>query len=195
MVRLGSPINVKAPPPQPRRQRGFIYAVLDAARSPEILDRLREEPEGWTCLYRGESAEALGDVAPYLVQLEPGGALLRWLIEKGIGDSWGILALSAERIDILHRHFRKFLLAQDEEGRILYFRFYDPRVLRVFLPICTPEEAREFFGPVTKFIVEESEDKLRPFSLRSSGARQDKPGLLKQELAGYLEAYAFDRRV
>ena len=37
------------------------------------------------------------------------------------------------------------------------FRFYDPRVLRVYLPTCTGDEAEEFFGPVPE-ILAESED-------------------------------------
>jgi hypothetical protein len=41
-----------------------------------------------------------------------------------------------------------------EDGEELYFRFYDPRILRIFLPECTAEEAVEFFGPIQAFWVE-----------------------------------------
>jgi hypothetical protein len=41
-----------------------------------------------------------------------------------------------------------------EDGRELYFRFYDPRVLRVFLPTCTLQQTAEFFGPVSSYLVE-----------------------------------------
>jgi hypothetical protein len=37
---------------------------------------------------------------------------------------------------------------------VAVFRFYDPRVLSVFLPTCLPEQITEMFGPVTHFFVE-----------------------------------------
>ena len=48
------------------------------------------------------------------------------------------------------RHF----LMIELEGEEVYFRFYDPRVLRGFLPNCTPGEIREFFGPIREFLME-----------------------------------------
>jgi hypothetical protein len=193
MKRLGTPTSVHPPLPRTGRQREFIYAVLDAARSPEILPRLKELPDGWMCLYRGEPADTLADVAPYIIQLEPAGEPLRWVIDKGIGDSWGILATSQAPMEVVHRHFRKFLLVEDEEYRKLYFRFYDPRVLRIFLPTCTAEEAQEFFGPISRFVIEESEDKLHVFVLRSSGAYKEKLPLPKDSVAGYLNSLGFER--
>ena len=35
------------------------------------------------------------------------------------------------------------------------FRWYDPRVLRVYLPTCTVGELREVFGPARAFLVED----------------------------------------
>ncbi len=187
MPRLGSPVAAKPPQPKAGRQREFIYALLDAARSSEILPYLRELPDGWFCLYRGEPADSLADVAPYIVQLEISGKPLQWIVEKGIGDSWGVLLTSQAPLEAVHRHFRKFLLVKDEEERTLYFRFYDPRVLRVFLTTCTPEEAKEFFGPVSRFLIEEAEDKLYAYSLRSTGANKERPHLLKREIQAYLQ--------
>jgi hypothetical protein len=43
---------------------------------------------------------------------------------------------------------------RSEDGKVLLFRFYDPRVLSVFLPICTPAQIEEMFGPVMRFFVE-----------------------------------------
>ena len=36
----------------------------------------------------------------------------------------------------------------------LYFRWYDPRVLREYLPTCNAEELRTIFGSIDAFIVE-----------------------------------------
>jgi hypothetical protein len=67
----------------------------------------------------------------------------------------------------VREHFRKFLLVKiDGNEGDFYFRFYDPRVLRAFLPTCAPDEAAEFFGPVRLFIAEDSEaDRAVTFTL------------------------------
>jgi len=43
------------------------------------------------------------------------------------------------------------------ENKKVLFRFYDPRVLRVFLPTCTSKEVLEFFGPITRYVLEGEE--------------------------------------
>lgn len=43
---------------------------------------------------------------------------------------------------------------RDEQGRSMYFRYYDPRVLGVYLPMCTEEEKRAAFGPVARMMYE-----------------------------------------
>ena len=45
-----------------------------------------------------------------------------------------------------------------EDLQLLYFRFYDPRVLRIFLPTCDRKQIVEFFGPVQAFICEQDEE-------------------------------------
>ena len=53
----------------------------------------------------------------------------------------------------VRRHFRKYLMVEAEgDDSRLYFRFYDPRVLRVFLPTCPPESKQAFFGDVERFL-------------------------------------------
>jgi hypothetical protein len=57
------------------------------------------------------------------------------------------------------------LLVSDENGKTFYFRFYDPRVLRVYLPTCNAEELDMFFGPVRNFFMEnESPENMSCFS-------------------------------
>src|SRR5436305_10083170 len=68
-----------------------------------------------------------------------------------------MLVETNETHDDLKKHFRKFLLVKTEDGKELYFRFYDPRVLRIFLPTCDVAQLKEFFGPVEKFICEDED--------------------------------------
>ena len=56
-------------------------------------------------------------------------------------------------------------MAKSRSGRILIFRYYDPRVLRVYLPTCRLDELQTVFGPVTSYLVEsENGDGLIEFA-------------------------------
>ncbi len=139
-----------------RAQEVPLYAILDAARSERILELLRESVEDCRSLYEGPQGEVLADVAPYLVRLPRESWLLEALVQEGWGSSWGVYLTSAQPVLELRRHLRKFLMVEAEgmEGR-LYFRFYDPRVLQVFLPTCSESQRKEFFGPIQCFFCED----------------------------------------
>jgi len=127
-------------------------------------------------LYQGSSQQAMANVAPYLVALRAGSGNYRRLLEVSWGKSWGIFMQSQGLMQDLRKHFRKFLLVQTEDKEELYFRFYDPRVLRVFLPTCSKDQLKEFFGPVEKYIMEDEDPgRALVFSL-------DSTGMLKKEV-------------
>lgn len=142
-----------------RRQSEFIYALLDAARDSNILLLLKNSGEEYQSLYEGAQGEELADVAPYLVGLPAQCSLLETLLTSGWNQSWGVFLISNADFKAVRRHFRHFLLVEDENGKELYFRFYDSRVLRVFLPTCKSKEAQQFFGPVNCFLMEDEHTK------------------------------------
>jgi hypothetical protein len=130
------------------------YAILDAARDDRIYQRIAPFDTEELCLYRGDKAVELAAVAPYLIHLRREDPFTEWLLESGWGKSWGIFFQSSAPFQELHRHFRKFLMVHDEKGTPLYFRYYDPRVLRVFLPTCKERELQILFGPIHHYYVE-----------------------------------------
>ena len=138
----------------------FVYAVLDGARVGEdLLPKLSEWDVEHVCLYRGELAPDLAACAPYLVRIEKSGEFLAWLLKSGWGKDWGIFLASGADMILMRRHLRRFLIVASPEGKRLYFRYYDPRVLRVYLPTCSPSEARHVFGPIQQYLVEGPEAK------------------------------------
>jgi hypothetical protein len=145
------------------------HALLDAARMLDQMDVAKKLNPGHDSLYRGRSEEALAIVAPYLFSYQEGTEFAGWLASKGWGDSWGVFLYSEASMAELHRHFCKFLLVKTEEGQELYFRFYDPRVLRIFLPTCDEEQLREFFGPVRYFMMEDEDPSQAIVFYRSEG--------------------------
>ena len=156
------------------------YAVLDGAQIPDLLPRLYEQRPEYECLYRGELAPDIAEVAPYLVQLEPGADFTLWLLEHGWGRNWGIYATSAADLRQMRRHFRTFLIVHDEEGKPLYFRFYDPRVLRVYLPTCNADELQTIFGRVSDYIFEDKNpENILHYHMESGFMRQNTMPLLQ----------------
>lgn len=134
-----------------------LYGILDAARDPLVLARLVSSDHQYQSLYEGRKAAQLTAVAPYLVKFPPASPLLAQVIQEGWGKSWGIFFPSVLAFDEVRKHFRKFLIVENDEGEKLYFRFYDPRVLRVFLPHCNEQERRDFFGPLEWFLLEDED--------------------------------------
>jgi hypothetical protein len=134
-----------------------VFGVLDAARDKWIRPALQSSGEQYQSLYEGPKGDALAEVAPYLVLLPPGSALLRALADQHWGASFGIYLTSRLPFLEIRKHFRRLMIVKSEDDRKLYFRFYDPRVLRVYLPTCSPPDAATFFGPIRHFFVE-SED-------------------------------------
>ncbi len=149
-----------------------IYAILDAARNENIYPAVMDFDGEYSCLYRihGGIPEALAKAAPYLIKLQPEDPFTTRLISEGWGDSWGIFLESGASLDELKLHFRKFLMAKDEDGNEIYFRYYDPRVLRLYLPTCNEAELEIVFGPVDVFMVE-SEDADTMIYYSSDGSK------------------------
>lgn len=153
-----------------------LYAVLDAARDLAAFNWSKESGEQYQSLYDGDSARDLEMFAPYLVRFSKPSPLLRRLVAKAWGKSWGIYLTSAASFLDLRKHLRQFLMAQieGERDKNFYFRFYDPRVLRTYLTTCTPQEVRQFFGPIGSFLVEDKdESKLLRFRVGAKGLERE----------------------
>ena len=143
-----------------------IYAVLDGANVPDLPMKLFEMNPPRYCLFPGDLEPDMAEVAPYLVRLYPKTPFTDWVLKTFWGKNWGIVAHSRKTLEDMRGHFRSLINVYDEQGNPMLFRFYDPRVLRGFLPTCKPAELKVFFGDVEMFFAE-SEDaaKLLAFTL------------------------------
>jgi hypothetical protein len=127
-----------------------LYAVLDACDAPAIQSKVSELGSTQAlCLYRGELALEILEVAPYLVRLDD--VLLQWLVETVWSEPWGIFVVAKLKPEAVRKHLRKFLMVKDEAGESMYFRYYDPRVLSPFLESCQRQEVDSFFGGMLAF--------------------------------------------
>jgi hypothetical protein len=135
----------------PARDAGTLYALVDGARDDRVLHVLQRSIDAQESLYEGREGAAFDDIAPYLVKLDASSLLLERLVAEGWGQGWASYFVSREPFKMVRRHFRRFLMVRDVAGaQRLYFRFYDPRVLREFLPIATPRQRQELFGSLSR---------------------------------------------
>jgi hypothetical protein len=152
-----------------------VFAVLDGASIPDLRMSLHRHQPEHVCLYRGELTDDMAEVAPYLVQLDEETEFTNWLLTQGWGEHWGIFALAAGSLQDMRQHFRRFLTVYGPENKPLLFRYYDPRVLRIYLPTCNTEELATVFGSVQSFFCEDEDpNAARRFRSAAGMLRQEK---------------------
>jgi hypothetical protein len=139
----------------PRAAGRDVWMIVDGARDRRIYGTLLDSYLNYSCLYHGDLAPELELVAPYLVQLEYDDSYSIKLIDRAWGNSWGIFLKCDSSMETLRRHLRTLLSVRDQKGALLLFRYYDPRVLRVYLPTCWPEELKTVYGPIDRFWMED----------------------------------------
>jgi hypothetical protein len=155
-----------------------LYALLDAAVEPDVLKVLYESKEEHQSLLEGTKNGHLVHFAPHLVRLPQKSPLLETLARKAWGKNWGIYAVCAKSLPEVRAHLRQFLVVKVPGNKELHFRYYDPRILREFLPTCLPEEANQFFGPVKFFVMEdENPEGVLRFSNTGRGVEKKKMAL------------------
>ena len=135
------------------RVAASVWAVLDGARDPAIHRALADSRLDVRCLYAGRLAPALERAAPQLVELLPQHRLTLRLLGEGFGRSWGIYARIADA-SALRPQLRRLLRVRTDDGRRLVFRYYDPRVLRLVLPVLDAAQLAQIFGPIDAYFAE-----------------------------------------
>ena len=134
-----------------------VFGVVDAAQCVDLAYEAKlQYGKEIRSLFLPEVQTKLWDVAPYLVPIDvDSGYLENWA--RRWGTNAGVLLVTAADEDALYEHLRKVFVVEDEEGQEYFFRYYDPRVLRTFLPTCSGGQLAEFFGSVDELIVEAGE--------------------------------------
>lgn len=146
------------------------WAIFDAARDDRIYRAVDRSYQEKCCLLAGNISPQLRAVAPYLVGFNKDDDLADFVLGHGWGNAWGIYFSSQASLETLRKHFRRFLRVTDQSGRRLLFRYYDPRVLTIYLPTCTNEELTTIFSPIERFVLEAKEG-AQALEYRFSGVR------------------------
>lgn len=139
--------------------------IVDGAQRPSISLELGERGASYQCLFNGELEPEVAAVAPYLIDLTEDQALAEWLFSIGWGNNLGVFLLTDQEFLEVRKHFRRMTMVRMPDDQIVFFRFYDPRVLRTFLPTCDNSQLEFIFGKlVERFVFEDADGGILAWS-------------------------------
>ena len=139
---------------------GQCYAIINAEVSFWFPQRFELDDIHYACLFKGEEGEKRKRTAPYLLHLPENHPFVEELCsespkgkeEEDGFQQWnkpfGFFFRSHATFDELLHHFRKFIYMPTYDGRLLYFRFYDPTVLEDYFDrlMYYPKKVATFWG-------------------------------------------------
>lgn len=152
-------VGRQGPEGQPFRR---TYAIVDASRQPMVIPAALDAfASSVRCLFSGSALREFGDNAAWVVEIDSTEGTLRWLLEQGFNKRWAIFANSLLEIEPFVRHLKKFTVAEGDGGRTFFFRFYDPHVLRQYLPAFDERQVRLFFREIEDVFFEDTSGRHR----------------------------------
>lgn len=100
-------------------------------------------------LFKGTKDEVLENVSPWIFRIENN---FSEVInnESGLSLVGSVFIECDSGMEAIVRHLQQFIY-QVINGREYFFRFWDGRVLKKFLPTCSPVQLKEIFGPLKIF--------------------------------------------
>jgi hypothetical protein len=131
-----------------------LYAIVDSALNEEIFRYFLISNIRYRSLYQGTVDQQSWGVSGFLVECKKESELFKWMTTKAWGNSCSVFFTSRSSFDDLFKHFQKFNRVYLEDDEVVLFRYYDPRVLRIYLPTCNRYEIETFFGEINSFLVE-----------------------------------------
>jgi hypothetical protein len=142
----------------------YLYAIVDSARNEEVFRHFLTGNVIYRSLYEGTMDEQSWRVSGFLVDCNKDSTLFQWITTNAWGESGCIFFTSHASFNTIFKHFQKFNRVYLENDEVVFFRYYDPRVLRIYLPTCTRNEIETFFGEIKNFFIEsENQGEIRVF--------------------------------
>lgn len=127
------------------------YLLLDGAQINELLPCIygMQNDASVHLLYQRTAYAELAEYGPYLVRTAPDGALTRHF-EAHWQNHAGLLLASNAELDVLLDHLRSLVHARVDGGQAVLFRYYDPRILPLWLETLAPQERNLYLGPIQR---------------------------------------------
>jgi len=135
-----------------QREVSSTFGLFDCARdAPQLYREIEGSGLPHCTLFGGVVARPLLEASPVCVYLgaEPGAG--SYLLQRYWGNAACMVVTAAEGmvLDDVRKQLKRSLRIRLPTGSRALFRYYDPRVLRAFLPTCTADQARALMGELT----------------------------------------------
>ncbi len=150
-----------------------LFGIVDSARNDEVFRYLVIGDVQYKSLFQDTMDIQSFGVSGFLVECKKESQLFQWMTSEAWGDSFSIFFTSKSSYDELFSHFQKFNRVFLEGDDVVLFRYYDPRVLRTYLPTCNKEEIEIFFGAVRNFFAESEEPEVINVFKQDKAANED----------------------
>lgn len=134
------------------------YLILDGAQIDDLVKTIYklQKTAQVDVLYLNTRFAELQDVSPVLVKVQPTDPLFQ-KFQTDWQTTAGIHILAKGDIYTLGNHLRSSLQAKIN-GQPTLFRFYDPRILKLWLETITPQQQSQFMGTITTLYLPATED-------------------------------------
>lgn len=131
-----------------------LYMIVDASADERIYKKIKNSNRSYSCLFDGEKTpEAIKCVAPFLLKIKQHDDFTHWCFNNGLDRHWMILFTAhITPLPQLRRQFKRLAFA-NIMGKLLYFRYYDPRVMPGYLKSCCDEKRKYFYKDIRSFII------------------------------------------
>lgn len=147
----------------------YNFAIIDAASEPECLELFAQHDPVRSCLYEQPLDSDVSKVAPYLVELTD--AVKDWLDERT--TPWGMYVSSESPLIPLRQHLRQSLQVMvPDDGKPQLFRYYDPRIIWLYIDAAPDLERYHFLGPMNAIATHYGTERSENFdSLKATFAK------------------------
>ncbi len=138
------------------------YALMDCALDSTIYPTIQASGCPVACLYADDWQKNFGDIAPHLVELTPSAKFSTELLGWDWYGNWGYFVQSQETLDQLSAAFAPLATVKMPDGATSFFRYFDPRVIRVFLAQADSAGLTAIFGQDHRLVVPTKEVPKEP---------------------------------
>lgn len=121
------------------------YVLMDGAQITDLPGQLQDRGEREENLLSGDLDPEVNAVAARLVHIGEGDTF-DWAFDNFIEQNALVFVRTPRALMDLRRQLRKLNYVEMPDGKMVFFRYYDPRVLLQVLPIATPKQEGLFYG-------------------------------------------------
>ncbi|MDG9671809.1 DUF4123 domain-containing protein [Hahella sp. CR1] len=134
----------------------FYYAIVDCAADPELFRLIKGSGCEHSSLILADENSDLIKASPHIVSLRAC-VFTSNLFSRGWGNSWASFVASNLSLPNIVSHFRRIAKVRGPKGENWFFRYYDPRVLRVLLTTLDVAQMKRIMGDIGAFWMEDDD--------------------------------------